>query len=35
MYIYIYMYIYMYTSMKYIFNVLILVSVVAQDEEMK
>ena len=29
------MYIYMYTSMKYIFNVLILVSVVDQDEEMK
>ena len=29
------MYIYMYKSMKYIFNVLILVSVVDQDEEMK
>ena len=29
------MYIYMYTSMKYIFNILILVSVVDQDEEMK
>ena len=29
------MYIYMYTSMKYIFNVLILVSMVDQDEEMK